>query len=68
MENYSILKIHGRLYVLCTPQSRSGMHPDANFLNTKKALCGVVEKDKTLEDWKRKKLFYVNRIVNNSDL
>lgn len=52
MKNYSTINVQGRVHVLCDAKSRSNTHfPDANYLGTGKALCGVLERGESLEEW-----------------
>lgn len=53
MKNYTTIQVNGRLHVLCFVEDRRG-YPNPNYRGTGKALCGVIEKGDTLEDWKRK--------------
>lgn len=55
MEIYQTIKVHGRVHVVCPSGSRhTFMHENANYLNTGKALCGVLKKGETLDNWKKR--------------
>lgn len=53
MKNYSSIQVCGRTHVVCNVASRNG-YPEPNYMNTGKALCGVVDKGSSLDDWKKK--------------
>lgn len=57
---YSTIKVVNRLHVLKEVfRSDDGrQYPNPNYLKTGKALCGILEKNQTLEEWceKYKKL------------
>ena len=62
---YSTINVNGRVHVLCestirpnynttnefTGKKIEGKIPEANYLNTGMALCGVIDKGDTLQDW-----------------
>ena len=53
---YSVIIVEGRQHVLCEAQEREvtvdGVKiPNANYMGTGKALCGVVDKNDTLLNW-----------------
>ena len=50
---YSVINVAGRNHVVCEARFR-GDHPEPNYQGTFKALCGVIDKGHTLEDWKKK--------------
>jgi hypothetical protein len=39
------------MHVITPASDRSEAHEDANYRGTGMALCGVVEKNETLDDW-----------------
>ena len=49
MKKYSIKKVNNVYYVLCE-RKRDGM-ADADFMGTKKALTGILQKGETLRDF-----------------
>jgi hypothetical protein len=55
MRNYQTIRVNGRQHVICSTESRVNVHgtkfADANYMNTKKALCGVLGKNETLAVW-----------------
>lgn len=52
MSNYTTITVLGHQHVLCEASDRGRLgHPNANYMGTKMALCGVIEKGKTLEEW-----------------
>lgn len=53
MVNFKIINVGKRQHVVCDARSRGAM-PDPNYQGSKMALCGVIEKGKTLEEWKKK--------------
>lgn len=56
MENYQTIKVNGRTHVVCDIDGRGGSgYPYPNYMGTGKALCGVVDKGDTFDDWKRKR-------------
>ena len=56
---YQLIKVHGRDHVVKDQEhERRSMtiigefrHPDANYLNTGRCLCGVLNKGETLDEW-----------------
>ena len=48
------IKLNGREHIL-KDVVRYGVHPDPNFAGTGKALCGVLKKGQSLEDWEKQK-------------
>lgn len=42
-KNYKLIELHGRHYVVC-----NNKRPDANFMKTEKALCGVLKRRQSL--------------------
>ena len=42
-KNYDLIELHGHKYVVC-----ENKRPDANFMKTEKALCGVLKKRQSL--------------------
>ena len=49
--NYSTVKVAGREHVVCDSQLRYGQYPEPNYRRTQKALCGVLDKGQSLQDW-----------------
>ena len=47
------IKVGVRYHVICEPRFR-GNHPAPNYQGTGMALCGVIDKNKTLEYWIKK--------------
>lgn len=55
MKNYQIINVSKRQHVLTAASTREGtIFPEANYLGTGLALCGVLKKDQTLEKWIKK--------------
>ena len=54
MNYYTTILVCGRLHVLREVSPRNTGIPEANYMGTGKALCGVVDKGDTLEDWIKK--------------
>lgn len=55
-ELYSTIVVWSRLHVICESKERKGnLHRDANYMGTGKALCGVLKKGQTLEEWMKNK-------------
>ncbi len=52
-KNYTTFVVSAKIHVVCNVSERK-THPSPNYMNTKKALCGIIEKDSTLEAWKEK--------------
>ena len=60
MEKYSVINVEKRQHVVCSVNPRGNYltgekMPEANYLNTGMALCGVIEKGKSLKNWKGKR-------------
>ena len=53
-KEYTVVKTGKRGYVLCGGENRKSVYSEANFMGTGKALCGVLEKGETIEDFKKK--------------
>ncbi len=51
MKIYETVTVRGRLHVVCESSRSGSSFPDPNYMNTGKALCGVVAKGLTLDDW-----------------
>lgn len=47
---YDTVISHGRKHVICEAKDRSG-YLAPNYLGTKRALCGVLLRGQTLENW-----------------
>jgi len=55
-ELYSTVVVAGRLHVICEAKDRrGGIHRDPNYMGTGRALCGVLKKGQTLEEWMKNK-------------
>jgi hypothetical protein len=62
MEKYKIINVVGREHVVVNSKHRGGYTgidgeismPDANYRGTCKALCGILKKGQSLDDWKKK--------------
>ena len=68
MENYTTIQVNGRTHVLCDVDGRghgANDYPYPNYRETGKALCGVIDKGETLEDWKRKRYSRVRENIKN---
>lgn len=50
---YSTVSVWGRTHVIRMVSDRIGENLP-NYMNTRQALCGVIEVGDTLEDWLRK--------------
>lgn len=48
---YSTVVVAGRLHVLCEAKERKGPYRDPNYMGTGRALCGVLRRGQTLEEW-----------------
>lgn len=46
--------VSGREHILCDSPDRGDnkLYPNANFRNTGKALCGILKKGETFNEWK----------------
>lgn len=61
MSNYSVILFAGRKCVICEVQNRGnyvnglGKIADADFQNTGKALCGILQPGQTLENWLKRR-------------
>ena len=53
MKNYTTLESGRHTHVLCDNQERQN-YPLANYRGTDKALCGILRKGQTLEQWVKK--------------
>jgi len=58
-KNYQVLNVGNRLYVVCEAEARpyyrtGGKIPEANYMNSGMALCGIIDRGKTLGYWKKK--------------
>ena len=54
MKVYNIVTVGTRKHVVCTVTSRSGGVDNPNYMGTGMALCGVMKKGETLEQWKKR--------------
>ena len=50
MKIYEELEVGGRVHVVCNLNERLG-YPLPNYMNTGKALCGVLKNGQSLADW-----------------
>jgi hypothetical protein len=58
-KKYTVIPVMGHLHVICQQSDRSSAirsdgsrtHRDANYMNTGLALCGVIKKTHTLQQW-----------------
>ena len=49
---YKIINLHNRDYIVKEQEKhRAGDYPQANFLGSGMCLCGVLNKQETLEQW-----------------
>ena len=48
---YKTLTVEGREHVICTAKNRGPGLPDANYMGTGMALCGVLPKGESIDYW-----------------
>jgi hypothetical protein len=55
MKNYKVIEVYGRKHVVRSIPSRGGGSnnalPDADYMGTGMALCGVLNDNETLDEW-----------------
>ena len=55
MKHYLTIEVNKRTHVICiSKRDVSPEIPEPNYMDTGMALCGVVDKGDTLDDWIRK--------------
>lgn len=71
MKNYEVIRVCGRQHIVCAvnnrtrPQDKEPL-PDPNYQNTGKALCGVLAKGESLNEWKDRKTMRIKRSSKSS--
>jgi hypothetical protein len=64
-QNFSIIRVCGRSHVIREVDRPNVLYrdnvkiviPDPNYMNTGKALCGILKIGQTLEEWKEANLY-----------
>ena len=54
-KKYSIITVRGYEHVVCDTFHKRTNWPEANYLGTGKALCGVIKKGQSFENWLKKR-------------